>query len=170
MNPIKIAEFNIRQRNGRDTRLAIIRCHEGTSNPKEVLNHVVSKYVSNVGYNEFIKIELNDPLTRLVVKDMDKLDYKKSCLPQYPDVETYETILFSNNQDESCKLAVLRGGLNSINPLSYMSEAVSEFSNRAEHHEFVEITLDNPWVRVLLFNEELIKFIPFQKQKINVNI
>ena len=46
------------------------------------------------------------------------------------------------------KIAILRGGINK--PKSYMDNVVSEYVGHALHNQFIEIFLDNPYVRVVV--------------------
>ncbi len=45
-------------------------------------------------------------------------------------------------------IAILRGGINK--PKSYMDGVVSEYVGHALHNEFIEIFLDNPYVRIIV--------------------
>lgn len=46
------------------------------------------------------------------------------------------------------KIAILRGGINK--PKSYMDGVISEYVGHALHNQFIEIFLDNPYVRVIV--------------------
>lgn len=46
---------------------------------------------------------------------------------------------------------MLRGGFGSDNPKYYMDCVVSEYVQQTMYYEFVEIFLDNPWIRVIIF-------------------
>jgi len=48
------------------------------------------------------------------------------------------------------KVAILRGGLNTENPTAIMNNAVSKYVGSKGHNQFIEIHLDNPWVRVVI--------------------
>ena len=55
--------------------------------------------------------------------------------------------------DTNATLYVLSGGLGQKNPKGYMDGAVSEFLQRKGnpmYNEFIEIFLDNPFVRVII--------------------
>lgn len=55
--------------------------------------------------------------------------------------------------NKEVKLYVLRGGLGEKNPKAYMDGAVAEFlqlKGNPSFNEFVEIFLDNPYVRVII--------------------
>jgi hypothetical protein len=45
-------------------------------------------------------------------------------------------------------ITILRGGLNK--PKSYMDNIVSEYVGDVIHNQFIEIFLDNPYVRVIV--------------------
>ena len=78
------------------------------------------------------------------INNLSDLTSRKS--DNYPDVEIFEKPLASG-----VFIAILRGGFNSDNPKLYMDNAVSEYVNNTMYNEFVEIFLDNPWIRVIIF-------------------
>lgn len=64
------------------------------------------------------------------------------------------------------KIAILRGGLNSENPNDIMNAAVSNFVGNNPYNEFIEIFLDNPWVRVVISGINEVEYKEFQNQKL----
>lgn len=60
----------------------------------------------------------------------------------YKDVEIVEFNV------QHGRVAILRGGLNK--PKSYMDDIVREYVGREMYNEFIEIFLDNPYVRVVV--------------------
>lgn len=62
---------------------------------------------------------------------------------RYEDVEIVE-IPVGNRR----KVSILRGGINK--PKSYMDRVVSEYVGHALHNQFIEVFLDNPYVRVVI--------------------
>ena len=52
---------------------------------------------------------------------------------------------------ESPRLVILRGGIGEDNPKSFMDDVVSEYTKDYLHNHFIEHTLDNPYVRILIF-------------------
>lgn len=64
------------------------------------------------------------------------------------------------------KVAILRGGLNTDNPTAIMNEAVSTYVQRKGYNEFVEIFLDNPWVRVVVGGINDLDYQPFKDQRL----
>jgi|GEM_PF-1629774 hypothetical protein len=64
------------------------------------------------------------------------------------------------------KIAVLRGGLNSENPEEVMNNAVSKYVESTGYNDFVEIFLDNPWVRVIVGGINELDYKEFTNQKL----
>ena len=64
------------------------------------------------------------------------------------------------------RIAILRGGLGLDNPVSYMDEAVRTYVGGSLYNEFVEIFLDNPCVRVIVFNINELNYVPFENQRL----
>jgi hypothetical protein len=64
------------------------------------------------------------------------------------------------------KVAILRGGLNSENPTAVMNDAVSTYVERKGHNQFIEIHLDNPWVRVVIDGINEVKYEDFTDQRL----
>ncbi len=63
-------------------------------------------------------------------------------------------------------LYVLRGGLGQRNPKAYMDNAVSEFlqlKGNPMYNEFVEIFMDNPYVRVIIEGINDLDYHPFNE-------
>lgn len=59
------------------------------------------------------------------------------------------------------EVAILRGGLNTENPTGLMDTAVSQYVGSNGYNEFVEIYLDNPWVRVVVIGINELDYKPF---------
>lgn len=61
----------------------------------------------------------------------------------------YEIVTDHNN----AKITILVGGIKSKNPKAYMDLVVSEYLKKKGnplHNQFVEIHLDNPWLRIII--------------------
>lgn len=85
------------------------------------------------------------------------------------DVEIFEQLLKNDNQVVG-KIAIIRGGLNTDNPTGLLNAAVSEYVGNTGYNEFVEIFLDNPWVRVVMSGINEIDFKKFENQRLaNLN-
>ncbi len=76
------------------------------------------------------------------------------------NIEIFEQELTKNNKPVG-KLAVIRGGLNTDNPTALLNDAVSKYVNNNGYNEFVEINLDNPWIRVIIFGINDLEYKPF---------
>ena len=61
-------------------------------------------------------------------------------------------------------LSIICGGLNAENPKSFMDEVVSRYVKEEMYNEFIEIFLDNPYVRVIITGINEIEFKEFDKK------
>lgn len=68
------------------------------------------------------------------------------------------------------KVAILVGGMGEESPKGYMDRIVKEYTNGAKYNDFVEIFLDNPYVRVIVEGINEIKFAKYDKQRLNNQI
>lgn len=74
------------------------------------------------------------------------------------DVKIFEHKWTSLNGKPN-KLAILWGGMNRENPTQYMNDAVSQYVQQTSYNQFVEIHMDNPWLRVIVKD---INELPFE--------
>jgi hypothetical protein len=63
-------------------------------------------------------------------------------------VEIYEGFL--GEDEHKTKFAIFRGGLHSDNPTQILNEAVAKYIGDIPHNQFVDITLCNPWYRIII--------------------
>lgn len=73
-------------------------------------------------------------------------NFENRIIEGFNDVQVYEKQL-----ETGVVLVIMRGGLNQPSPKNYMDAAVSEYVQHDPYNEFIEIFLDNPWIRVLIF-------------------
>lgn len=83
------------------------------------------------------------------------------------DVEICQYPLMGKDGKKKGKIAILRGGLNSDNPIALMNSAVSQYVERELYNEFVEIHMDNPWVRVIVSGINELEYEEFKNQRLN---
>ena len=79
----------------------------------------------------------------------------------YEDVEIKEF-----HVDNGGVIAILRGGLNK--PKSYMDNVVSEYVGHAMHNQFIEIFLDNPYVRVIVTGINNFDYVTFDTERFHL--
>jgi len=80
-------------------------------------------------------------------------------------IEIFEKTL-TKGEEAVGKVAVLRGGLGTDNPTAIMNSAVSEYVNTKDYNEFIEIYLDNPWVRVIVSGINELEYKQFTDQRL----
>lgn len=81
-------------------------------------------------------------------------------------IEIFEQELKKNNNITVGKVAILRGGLNTDNPTSIMNEAVFNYVGNKGYNDFIEVFLDNPWVRVVISGINELDYKEFKNQKL----
>lgn len=81
-------------------------------------------------------------------------------------IEIFEQYL-TNGDDKKGKMAILRGRPQSENPTSLMNDAVSKYVDNSPYNEFIEIEMDNPWVRVVVGGINKLNYEEFKNQKLN---
>lgn len=76
---------------------------------------------------------------------------KKTVEEKYNDVKIQ---IFGN-------VVILKGGINADNPTEYMNEVVDyvlKLLGKPKYNQFIEDYLDNPWVRILVFDFNSMEF------------
>lgn len=73
---------------------------------------------------------------------------------------------FEGEDGSKHKVAILVGGLGKESPKGFMDKIVKEYTDNAPHNEFIEIFLDNPYVRVIVDGINEIKFEEYNKQRL----
>ncbi len=77
----------------------------------------------------------------------------ESIRKRYNDVKCKQVVL-----GNGAYVVILRGGFQSSNPQQYMDNVVSELVGKDSYNEFIEKFLDNPWVRIIIFDFNNIVF------------
>ena len=77
----------------------------------------------------------------------------ESIRKRYKDVKCKQVVL-----GNGAYVVILRGGFQSSNPQQYMDNVVSELVGKDSYNEFIEKFLDNPWVRIIIFDFNNIVF------------
>jgi len=73
MGKIKIQESKIDLTNGRTGQVAIL-IYAGEADPVAKLDWAVSEYVGNVGHNQFIDINMDNPWTRIIISGINEMN------------------------------------------------------------------------------------------------
>jgi hypothetical protein len=162
MKNIEIFEEIVTGKDYRKYKFSILRFTSASLYSKNILDEAVSIYVGSNLYNEFVEIYNSDNWFRIIISGINEFDYKKDDNQN----EIIEFDLHNNSTEVIAKAAILRGGLYSEKPLEYMSNLVTEYTDTKEHLHCVEIFMDNPWVRALLFGMNNIVFKPFTDQRL----
>jgi len=85
-------------------------------------------------------------------------------------IEIFEQPLFNMDEkdfsNEIGRIAIIRGGVGASNPKAILDKVVSEYVDHEAYNQFVEIHLDNPWIRVVIKGMDKLQYEPFNKQHI----
>ncbi len=72
--------------------------------------------------------------------------------------------------EKKTKFAIIRGGLHTDNPHIAMNKAVSKYVGDTPHNQFVDITLCDPWTRIIIENCGNLEYFTFEQLKRNETI
>lgn len=75
------------------------------------------------------------------------------------DIQIFEQLLDNGKGT----LSILCGGLGVSNPKAYMDSVVSNYVKGAMYNEFIEVFLDNPYVRVIITGINEVDFNKYDK-------
>jgi len=67
--------------------------------------------------------------------------------------------IFEQQLSEKCKFAIMVGGVSSNNPKKVIDNALAKYVVDTPHNQWVDIKLNNPWIRVITGD---IGDLPFQ--------
>jgi hypothetical protein len=162
MDKIEIFNKIVKGKNNVDYKFSILRFTSDVEYSRTYLDEAVSIYVGHNLYNEFVEIYNSDHWFRIIISGINELNYNID----EDKNEIVEFDLHNNVENIAAKAAILRGGLYSDKPLEYMSNLVTEYANGREHIHCVEIFMDNPWVRIVLFEMNKLVFKPFTDQRL----
>jgi len=84
----------------------------------------------------------------------------------YANVQIFEQDLLVKNGVVIAKLAILRGGLYSDNPTEIMNNVVKKYVGNTPICQFVNIKLNDPWTRVIIYGINELKYYDFDNYKL----
>ncbi|KGO85276.1 hypothetical protein [Flavobacterium suncheonense] len=77
MKDVKIVEQLLKDEKGKITgKVAILLGGLNSDNPKEHMDTAVSKYVGNELHNQFVEIHLDNPWTRVIIRDINSIKFR----------------------------------------------------------------------------------------------
>jgi hypothetical protein len=168
MEKVEIFEHELRGKNNSNYKVGIITCSSHCSYPKEVLDNAVYSYVEGVNYNEFIELYSNNHFVRVILSGINELDYTIINDRPINYLDFFEQALIQN-ESEVGKIAIFRGGMQEEKPLEYIDSLVREKYPQTLLNQFVEIHMDNPWVRLIIIGINELAFKKFNIQKLGNN-
>jgi len=133
----------------------------GNEDPVKVLDDVVKKYVGENGYFEFIDANMDNPYTRVILKEIEK--FPKTRMNVEGRVFEISKLHISNNV-EVLYLSYLTGP--DVRPYPIMDLALAQLSNYRMHNTYIDSDISDLWSRLVIFNVNNIPQEEFKNQKI----
>lgn len=82
------------------------------------------------------------------------------------DVSIYEMKTGVKSEDGEGKIAILKANPTVESPKKLLDCAIGEYVGNKSYNDFVEIYLDNPWIRVIVGGINYLTFDEFKDQKL----
>lgn len=76
----------------------------------------------------------------------------------------FEQGLYSKENKEVGKVAIIIGGLEVDNPKIFMDSVVREYVGNEPYFQCIDMHLDNPWVRVIISGINKVDYDDFNNQ------
>lgn len=123
-------------------------------NPVPALDSAIKEFVvqgplvNEDGYYEFVEEWLDDPWLRLVIRGINSLRFSQlhrgSIVKHYHDE-------WPNPDGSESEIHILFVPPQTFQAKQFLDEAVMYIANDRAYNAFVESSLQNPWIRVVLF-------------------
>lgn len=117
------------------------------------MNNFVSLLMERKLYNEYIDWRLNIPQIRVIIEGINDIEFTN--MRDYTDVEYYSHDISARDEITGGNInygtiTILRGGLGKIDYIKYLNGIVAKQMRGKKYNQFVEIHLDNYYLRVLI--------------------
>ena len=115
-------------------------------NPEAYLTAASSYLMEDDDYGDYIEEYRDNPWVRVLITNLDhfiKQDKDKYTL-YYRDLPGREVY------GQRCQISILVGGVGKVNPNSYMDAMVYDYIGNEGHNTFIDASLTNPCVRVII--------------------
>ena len=118
----------------------------GRKDPESYLIKASEDLMDGTPYSQYVEEFLDNPWTRVLITSKDGFSVEKRKGYVVYSQELPGRPMLSG----SCRISILVGGLGRVNPNSYMNAMVDDFIGTEGHNTYIESSLKNPWVRVVI--------------------
>ena len=115
-------------------------------NPEAYLIEASEYLMDGDKHNEYVEEYLDNPWVRVLITSIDY--FKPEETVGYSSY--YKALPGAPGVDGPCGVSILVGGLGRVNPNSYMDNMVFDYIGNRGHNTYIDHTMKNPWVRVIV--------------------
>ena len=133
----------------------------GNEDPVKKLDEAIDKYVEGNDYYEFIDSNMDNPWTRVIVKDIDR--FPKDNLP----VEGREFYVYRMHSGRNVEVNLLEYANGAdARPYPIMDIALMTVTGTRGYNSYIQSDLSDMWSRLVIFGINEMDETPFTNQKI----
>lgn len=118
----------------------------GREDPESYLRKASEYLMDGTPCSQYVEEYLDNPWTRVLITSKDGFSVEEREGYVVYSQELPGRPVFS----EACRISILVGGLGRVNPNSYMNAMVDNFIGTTGHNTYIDSSLKNPWVRVVI--------------------
>lgn len=118
----------------------------GKEDPESYLRKASEYLMDGTPCSQYVEEYLDNPWTRVLITSKDGFSVEeREGYVVYSQELPGRPVL-----SEACRISILVGGLGRVNPNSYMNAMVDNFIGTTGHNTYIDSSLKNPWVRVVI--------------------
>ena len=117
-------------------------------NPEAYLTAASSYLMEDDDYSDYIEEYRDNPWVRVLITNLDNFTKREDEDDKY--TLYYRDLPGRNVYGQRCKISILVGGVGKVNPNSYMDAMVYDYIGSEGHNTFIDASLTNPCVRVII--------------------
>ena len=118
----------------------------GREDPESYLRKASEFLMDGTPCSQYVEEYLDNPWTRVLITSKDGFSVEeREGYVVYSQELPGRPVL-----SEACRISILVGGLGRVNPNSYMNAMVDYFIGTTGHNTYIDSSLKNPWVRVVI--------------------
>jgi len=118
----------------------------GREDPESYLRKASEYLMDGTPCSQYVEEYLDNQWTRVLITSKDGFSVEeREGYVVYSQELPGRPVL-----SEACRISILVGGLGRVNPNSYMNAMVDNFIGTTGHNTYIDSSLKNPWVRVVI--------------------
>lgn len=132
--------------NGNDNKTSLaVFIYTGNENPVQVLDNAISTYVDENEFYEFVDDNMDNPWTRVILKEMEGFDKTELM------VEGRKFDLFKLHKSSNIEVVFLSySDDKDLRPNPIMDFALGQFANHRGYNSFIDSDISDIWSRLVI--------------------